>query len=121
MDERSSAAKSWRSNQDIITKGETMTERWIYRLLLVAVLGVAVGIALATGFIVRSRNPDLTESSMTGDQLFMLGVIFTGAGVALMASIGPEMIGIMALGIIYMGMGARMKRSEEDDRSKGTT
>ncbi len=82
---------------------------------------VAVGVGIAAVLVVRRRDPDLAESRMTGDQLFMLGVIFTGTGVALAVSIGPHMLGILALGIIYMGMGATMKRRDAKDAHKGTT
>ena len=82
--------------------------RWV---LVALVLGlIAAGVALFAVIVARRRHPETTP--MTGDQLIALGVIFTGAGVALTISAGPYMLGMLALGIIYLAMGARMKHRE---------
>lgn len=91
---------------------------WVLLGLVLGLIAVAVG--LGTVFVVRRRDPALREA-MSGDQMFTLGVIFTGTGIALSVSIGPHMLGIMALGIIYMGIGAAMKRREREDEHEGMT
>ena len=49
---------------------------------------------------------------MTADTWISLGIIFAGTGAALMATIGPFMAWMVVVGIIYLGIGARMKRGE---------
>ncbi len=80
---------------------------------------VAVGVAVAVALVAGRRGTDRPE--MSGDQLFTLGVVFTGTGLALALTINLGMLGMMALGIVYMAMGARMKRAEADDKPKGMT
>ena len=46
-----------------------------------------------------------------------LGIVFAGAGAALTATIGVWMIGMVVLGIVYMGIGIWMKRNDHDGRS----
>lgn len=91
---------------------------WVVVALVIGLVAVAVG--LTAVFVARRRAPG-SAPEMTGDQLFTLGIIFTGTGVALATTIGPEMIGIMALGIVYMVMGAWMKRQEGEDEHRGMT
>ncbi len=73
---------------------------------------VAVLVAIALVILVSRRDPDRPRTEMAGDEMFNLGIIFTGAGVALWVSAGPSMIGILALGVIFMLMGARKKREQ---------
>jgi NADH:ubiquinone oxidoreductase subunit 2 (subunit N) len=81
-------------------------------IVVLSIALVAVGVMIAIVLITRRRQPDTTSAAAepSADQWFALGIIFTGAGVALTVALGPFMIWMMALGIIYMGMGARMKR-----------
>ena len=80
------------------------------------VLGIIVGlialVALAVTMWLSSRGEERRRTQMSGDELFTLGVVFTGAGVALFVSIGPAMLGMLALGIVFMLIGAQRKRSE---------
>ena len=48
------------------------------------------------------------------DQLFAVGIVFIGAGVALMVAVGPGMVGLLALGVVFMAAGAR-RRTPDDD------
>ena len=67
---------------------------------LVLAVGIAVGVlvlAVVILAIVRRNDPD-TSSTMTGDQWFTLGIVLTGAGVVLTTSVGPGMLGMVALG-----------------------
>lgn len=80
-------------------------------------VGVGLGLLLTIGLVVfamlRRRNLGATApEEMSADRWFALGVVFTGAGVALMASIGPQMAFMLAIGLIYMVIGARMKRRQ---------
>jgi hypothetical protein len=47
--------------------------------------------------------------------LIGVGVAFMGAGVALMASAGPGMVGLLVLGVVFMITGARRMREESND------
>jgi hypothetical protein len=83
------------------------------------VIGLALGLAIVGALLVavlitrhKYKATPQRASEISGDQMLSLGVIFTGAGVALTASLGPPMIVMIALGIIYMVMGSRMKRRE---------
>lgn len=73
---------------------------------------VVVLIVLVVVIGVRRRQPDRSPKEMSGDEMFNLGVVFTGAGVALFVSVGPSMIGLLALGLIFMATGARKKREQ---------
>lgn len=90
---------------------------WVVVALVIGLIAVAVGLTAVV--VVRRRSPG-SAPEMTGDQLLTLGVIFTGTGVALGLTIGPAMLGIMALGIVYMAMGAWMKR-QEGHHGRGST
>lgn len=84
---------------------------WIAVALVVglASMGILVGAVL----IGRAQAESGTlGAAMSGDQWAMLGVVFTGAGAALMATTGPSMVWLVVLGIIYLGMGVRMKRGQ---------
>lgn len=85
------------------------------------VLGLSVGmLALVTLGVVlwmSNRGDDAgargtSSREMSGDEMFTLGVVFAGAGVALSVSLGPAMIGMFAIGIVFMVLGIRKKRSE---------
>jgi Ca2+/Na+ antiporter len=89
---------------------------WVVVALVIGLVAVAVG--LTALFVARRRDPGSVQE-MRGDQLFTLGVIFTGTGVALTVTIGPAMIGIMALGIVYLVMGTWMRRREGEDHDRG--
>ena len=83
------------------------------------VIGLIIGLiaVVATGVLVYMMRSDPGESKkeMTGDEMFMLGVVFTGSGVALFVSVGPAMLGMLALGIIFMATGAKKKRDEQHE------
>ena len=83
---------------------------WIVIGLIVGLIAaVVVGLLMVT----MRRDPGEPKQEMTGDEMFTLGVVFTGAGVALFVSVGPAMLGMFVLGIIFMVMGARKKRDEQ--------
>lgn len=79
------------------------------------VLGLIVGLiaVVSLGAVIwrASRREHPARTDMTGEELFTLGVVFTGAGVALSISIGPAMIGMLALGLVFMVLGARKRRN----------
>ena len=45
------------------------------------------------------------EKGANYQALFVIGITFMGAGIALVASIGPAMLGYAALGTIFMAIG----------------
>jgi hypothetical protein len=52
------------------------------------------------------ERPSGTETNTTNYQaLFVIGITFMGAGVALMVSTGPAMLGLTAIGIVFMVIG----------------
>lgn len=61
---------------------------------------VGVGLTVAAFRVSRDRDP------ITGEQLFQLGFVFAGTGVALATTVGVAGLGLLALGVIYMGVGA---------------
>jgi hypothetical protein len=86
---------------------------WIVVGLLVGL--VAVGVLLVAALIARRRGePTRLGTQMSGDQWLTLGVVFAGAGAALMATLGIWMVGMVAIGVVYMGIGISMKRSNRD-------
>ena len=78
--------------------------------------GIVFGVVLAAVVLyAATRRSDAEWSNnMTGDQWLTLGIVFTGAGTALTASVGPAMLGMVALGLIYMAMGVSTKRKESE-------
>jgi uncharacterized membrane protein len=84
-------------------------------------VGVVVGITLIVALIVANRSPSgvgggpLVESDdgMSPDAWVSLGTVFTGAGVALWLTIGPAMLGMVALGIAYFVIGIMKKRAAD--------
>ena len=83
---------------------------WVLISLVVGL--VAVVVAAIAVLVARRRSAAGHEASeMTRDQWITLGVIFTGTGVVMTATLGPYMVWMIALGVIYMALGARMKRT----------
>jgi len=80
-------------------------------------VGIGVGLLATIGLgvlvMVRRRKTGATAAQeMSGDQWLSMGVVFTGAGIALMLTIGPLMAFMVAIGVIYMAIGLRSKRQE---------
>jgi hypothetical protein len=76
-------------------------------------MGLLVTVGLAVLVVVRRRKMGATAADeMTGDQWLTMGVVFMGAGVALMAAIGPHMAFMLAIGVVYMAIGLRVKSQE---------
>jgi len=82
---------------------------------IVIAIGAAAGIILAIALLIRRRQNEGQSApvTMTGDQWFTIGVVFLGAGIALSISTSPGLLGMVALGIIYMVIGVAKKREEE--------
>lgn len=82
-------------------------------VLVAIALGLLATIGLGVLVVVRRRKMGATvPDEMTGDQWVTLGVVFMGAGVALVATIGLQMLFMVAIGAIYLAIGARMKSRE---------
>lgn len=81
---------------------------WVMFSLGVVFVAIVIVAVLAT----RERSTARPTSDVSGDDLFALGVVFTGAGVAMAVTLGPIMIWMVALGVIYMAMGTRRKRHQ---------
>ncbi|MGI9643525.1 MAG: hypothetical protein ACR2N9_12195 [Acidimicrobiia bacterium] len=78
---------------------------WILFSIGVGFVAIVIVAVLATRD--RKARPN---SDISGDDLFALGVVFVGAGVAMSVTLGPIMVWMIALGVIYMGMGTQKKR-----------
>ena len=78
---------------------------------------ILVGIALAAVVVARRRSKrGPLGAEMTADQWLTLGIVFAGAGAALTATIGVWMIGMVVLGIVYLGIGIWMKHNDRGDQ-----
>jgi hypothetical protein len=94
------------------TYGEIMDAAGAWVLVGIA-LGLLVTIGLGVLVFVRRRNMGATApDDMTGDQWLTLGFVFMGAGIALVAAIGVQMVFMVAIGVVYLAIGLRMKRQE---------
>ncbi|MHA2002812.1 MAG: hypothetical protein ACXABV_03965 [Candidatus Thorarchaeota archaeon] len=52
------------------------------------------------------ENPNETKTDTNNYQgLFVIGIAFVGAGTALMVAVGPAMLGLTAMGFIFMTIG----------------
>lgn len=71
-----------------------------------------VTVVIAAVLVTRDFSAPQPRSEISGDDLFSLGVVFAGAGVAMAVTLGPIMIWMIALGIIYMAMGTRRRRHQ---------
>jgi len=81
---------------------------WVLFSIGVVFVAVVIGAVLVT----RDRSASQPRSEISGDDLFSLGVVFIGAGVAMSVTLGPFMIWMFALGIIYIVMGTQKKRHQ---------
>jgi hypothetical protein len=81
-------------------------------------VGAIAGIALTVALIVANRSRSGAVGSPSGqsdevmspDVWISLGTVFTGAGVALWLTIGPAMLGMFVLGMVYLVIGIRKQR-----------
>ena len=72
-------------------------------------VGAVTGVALVVVALRVSRDRD----PITGEQLFQLGVVFAGAGVALLSTIGVAGSALFLLGLAYMGIGATRRHPSD--------
>lgn len=85
-------------------------------ILIGVMIGLVAGGVLLVAMVVarnRSGSPS-AAAALTADQWLTLGIVFSGVGAALMATIGVWMVGMVAIGVIYLGIGISMKRSSQD-------
>ncbi len=79
-----------------------------------AVVGVTMIVALVVASRRRAGQHASGESTPTGEmspeQWISLGTVFAGAGVALTLTIGPAMLGMVALGLVYLIIGIKKQR-----------
>lgn len=75
-------------------------------------LGVSVGVAaIALLIVVQHRHRASAGRTVDDvDPLFTTGIILTGAGVALAATLGGFMYGVMIVGLVFMAVGANRTR-----------
>lgn len=76
-------------------------------------LAVAVGVgavALLLVLAMRRRGSSSGRTVDDVDPLFTTGIILTGTGVALAATFGGFMYGVMIVGLIQMAIGANRTR-----------
>jgi uncharacterized membrane protein YidH (DUF202 family) len=84
-------------------------------VILTIIIAVGVfAIAMAVTRALRHSTPHERSSSET-DPLYTTGVTLTVTSVALVILLGPVMYAMMALGFIFMAIGARRMRR---DRSR---
>lgn len=77
-------------------------------------LGVAVGVAAIALLVVtavqRRRRVSDGRSVDDVDPLFTSGIVLTGAGAALVTTLGGVMYGVMIVGLVFMAIGANRTR-----------
>lgn len=84
------------------------------------IIGIIVGLLAILGLFVtmvavQRRTPDdSVGTDVTAEQWFGLGVTFIGAGVALLLTLGPAMIGMIGVGAVFVVLGARIRRDQAD-------
>ena len=83
-----------------------------YMWVLLGVGIVFVFVVFVAVFLTRDGSAAEPAADMSGDDLFSLGVVFTGAGVAMAITLGPFMIWMVALGVTYMALGTARKRHQ---------
>ena len=75
------------------------------------IVGIVVGLLLVVAAMVlavtRRRLPMASEQV---DPLFIVGISVCGASAALIATLGPPVIGMTVMGIAFIGVGARRMR-----------
>lgn len=87
-------------------------------------VGVTVGLAMTVAHVVASRQrvgqgpggESTGTGEMSPEQWLSLGTVFAGAGVALTLTIGTPMLGMVALGLVYLTIGIRKQRAAETGR-----
>lgn len=85
--------------------------------VLVLIGHVLLGLAVVTAV---SRNGGRNGSSPRpeADLLFVLGISLSGIGTVLMATIGPGMVGLVAFGTFFIGVGSRRMRNSSHRGSR---
>jgi hypothetical protein len=84
---------------------------WV--LVSIGVGLVSIAAVLIAYLVTRWKGSETLQpaAELSSNQWYSLGITFTGAGAALTATLGPVMIWMIGVGVIYMGMGARTKRT----------
>lgn len=77
-------------------------------------IGIGVLVVAAVALTVAAYRASSDRDPITAEQIFQLGVIFTGTGVALSTTIGPSGLGVLGLGVVYMVLGAVRRREHSD-------
>ena len=78
-------------------------------------IGIGVLVVAALALTVAAIRASRDRDPITAEQIFQLGVIFTGTGIALATTIGPSGLGILGLGVVYMVLGAVRRRESSSD------
>lgn len=81
---------------------------FIAPVLFVITVLAAVVFALA-----RRRGSAVDVPPKNPDPLFLMGISLAGAGAALVATLGPGMIGVGVVGIVFIAVGARRSRHQQ--------
>jgi hypothetical protein len=81
---------------------------WVFIAVGIGLVAVVIAAVLVT----RETRNATSPTEISPEDLFSLGVVFTGAGVAMTATLGSFMVWMIGLGVIYMAMGTQKKRHQ---------
>ena len=76
------------------------------------VFGIVVGVAIGLVIALVARKMPADRRQPNSEELFQLGIILAAAGFALVTTIGMEMVGLGALGVVFILAGVRRRRDE---------
>lgn len=82
--------------------------------MLWALIGVGVGVAVALTVLAFTRRARAT-SHTTSEQYIIMGTVFLAVGGGTIATLGFVMLGMVAVGIILLAVGARLRAAEQHD------
>jgi hypothetical protein len=74
------------------------------------VIGITLGLATLGALVLAVSRPSDRGRALSSGDLMGMGVAFTAVGASTMVTIGPAMLGMLALGLVFMWKSVRMKR-----------
>ena len=78
-------------------------------------ISVAIGLVIAVGLIVLAlirRSTRSPGSELSSEQWIALGIVFMAVGAGTMSTLGNAMIGVIVVGVLFLGRGMNAKRSD---------
>jgi hypothetical protein len=80
-------------------------------------IGVGVGVAVGLSILAVTRRT-AAESRPSSEQLTVMGTVFLAVGGGTIATIGFIMLGMVAVGLVLLAAGFRLRKAEERATSR---